>query len=80
MMRTWQRSTFCGVRVAMLSRFSANTTLEATNLANILDAAGPDAPVVSGHGSPHVLMFSQTIWQMGTVQRSGSTPRLISGC
>ena len=39
----------------MLDRFSANTTLEATVLGKILDAAGPDAAVVSLHGGPHVL-------------------------
>ena len=41
--------------VAVLNRFSANTTLEATVLGKILDAAGPDAAVVSLHGGPHVL-------------------------
>ena len=41
--------------VAVLNRFSANTTLEAKVLGKILDAAGPDATVVSLHGSPHVL-------------------------
>ena len=40
----------------MLSRFSANTTLEATFLAKIVDAAGPDTSVVSPHGGPHVLV------------------------
>ena len=39
----------------MLNRFSANTTLEATVLGRILDAAGPDTAVVSLHGGPHVL-------------------------
>ena len=39
----------------MLNRFSANTTLETTVLGKILDAAGPDAAVVSLHGGPHVL-------------------------
>ena len=42
--------------VAVLNRFSANTTLEATVLEKILDAAGPDAAVVSLHGGPHVLV------------------------
>ena len=37
------------------SRVSANTTLEATISGNILDAAGPDASVVSLHGGPEVL-------------------------
>ena len=55
MVRTWERSTFRRVCVAVLSRFSANTTLEATVLGKILDAAGPDTAVVSLHGGPHVL-------------------------
>ena len=55
MVRTWERSTFRRVCVAAVNRFSANTTLEATNLAKILDAAGPDKSVVSLHGGPHVL-------------------------
>ena len=39
----------------MLTRFSANTTLQATVLGKILDAADPDTAVVSLHGGPHVL-------------------------
>ena len=54
-MRTWERSTFQRVCVAVLNRFSANTILEATVLGKILDAAGPDTAVVSLHGGPHVL-------------------------
>ena len=42
--------------VAVLNRFSANTTLEATVLGKILHAAGPDTAVVSLHGGPHVLV------------------------
>ena len=53
--RTWERSTFRRVCVAVLNRFNANTTLEATILAKILDAAGPDTSVVSLDGGPHVL-------------------------
>ena len=53
--RTWERSTFWRVYVAVFSRFSASTILEATILAKILDAAGPDTSVVSLHGRPHVL-------------------------
>ena len=53
--RTWERSTFRRVCVAVLSRFSANTTLEVTILGKILDAAGPDASVVFLHWGPHVL-------------------------
>ena len=55
MVRTWERSTFRRVCVAVLNRFSSNTTLKATVLGKILDAAGPDAAVVSLHGDPHVL-------------------------
>ena len=55
MVRTWERSTFRRVSVAVLNRFSANTTLEATVLGKILDAAGSDTAVVLLHGSPHVL-------------------------
>ena len=55
MVRTLERSTFRRVCVAVLSRFSANTTLEATVLGKILDAAVPDTAVVSLHGGPHVL-------------------------
>ena len=56
LVRTWERSTFRPVCVAVLGRFSANTTLEAaTIVAKILDAAGPDTSVVSLHGGPHVL-------------------------
>ena len=55
MVRTWERSTFRRVCAAVLSWFSANTTLEATILGKILDAAGPDASLVSLHGGPHVL-------------------------
>ena len=55
LVRTWERSTFRRVCVAVLSRLSANTTLEATISAKILDAAVPDVSVVSLHGGPHVL-------------------------
>ena len=55
LVRTWERSTFQRVCVAMLGQFSANTTLEATFLAKIFDAAVPDTSVVSLHGGPHVL-------------------------
>ena len=41
--------------MAVLSRFSADTTLEVTFLAKIVDAAGPDTSVVSLHGGPHAL-------------------------
>ena len=53
--RMWERSTFRRVWVAVLNRFSANTTVEATVLGKILDAADPDAAVVALHGGPHVL-------------------------
>ena len=55
LVRTWERSTFRRVCVAVLSRLSANTTLEVIFLAKIVDAAGPDTSVVSLHGGPHVL-------------------------
>ena len=55
MVRTWERSSFRRVCVAVLSRFGANTILEATILAKILDVAGPDKSAVSLHGGPHVL-------------------------
>ena len=48
-MRTWERSTFRRVCVAVLNRFSANTTLEATVLGKIVNAAGPNTDVVSLH-------------------------------
>ena len=54
MVRIWERSTFRRVCVAVLNRFGANTTLEATVLGKILDAAGPDTAVVSLHGVPHL--------------------------
>ena len=53
--RTWEESTFRRVCVAVLSEFSANTTLEATILVTILDAAGPDASLVFLHGGPHIV-------------------------
>ena len=56
MVQTWERATFRRVCVAVPNRFSANTTLEATVLGKILDAAGPDAAVASLHGGPHVLV------------------------
>ena len=55
MVPSWERSTFRRVCVAVLNRFSANTTLVATVLGKILDAAGPDTAVVSLPGGPHVL-------------------------
>ena len=53
MVWTWERSTFRRVCVAVLNRFSDNTTLEATTLGKVLDAAGPDTAVVSLCGGPH---------------------------
>ena len=55
MVPTWERSTFRLVCVAVLNRFSANTILEATILGKVLEAAGPNAAVVSLHGGSHVL-------------------------
>ena len=59
LVRSWERSTFRRVCVTVLSRFSANTALEATILAKIVDAAGPDTSVVSLHGGPHVLVLAE---------------------
>ena len=53
--RTWERSTFRRVCVAVLNRFSSNTKLESTILVEILDASGPSTAVVSLHGGPDVL-------------------------
>ena len=53
--RTWERSTFRCVCVSVLSRSSANTTLEATIFGKILDVAGPNASILSLQGGPHVL-------------------------
>ena len=55
LVRTWERSTFRHVCVAVLSRFGANTILDATILAKTLGAADSDTSVVSLHGGPHVL-------------------------
>ena len=52
MMRTWERSTFGRICIAVFSPFSTNTTLEATILGKISDAVGPD---VFLHRGPHVL-------------------------
>ena len=46
---------FRRVCVAVLNRFSSDTTLEATVLGIILDAAGSETAVVSLHGGPNVL-------------------------
>ena len=55
MVRSWKRSTFRSVCVAVLSRFSANTLLEAEILGKFLDTAGPDVSVVSLHGCLQLL-------------------------
>ena len=72
MVRTWERSTFRCVCVAVLSRFSANATMEATILAKILDADGPGASVVSLHVGPHVLAEAFTSYL-----RSGYLAKLV---
>ena len=72
MVRTWERSTFRRVCVAVLNRFSANTPLEATVWGKILDAAGPDAAVVSLQGRPHVLVEA-----FATYLASGYQTKLI---
>ena len=55
MKKTWESSTLRRACVAVLSRFSTNTTLEATVRVKILHAAGPDAYVLSLHGGPQVV-------------------------
>ena len=83
MLRTLERSAFRRVGVAVLNRFSVNTTLEAKILAKILDVAGPKVSVVSLHGSPAHKVWQrllQAIWEVGTVPSSWSAPRLIFGC
>ena len=72
---------FRRVCVAVLNRFSANTTLEAILLGKILDAAGPDTAVVSLHGGSHVLAeaFASYLGS-GTRQSSLNTPHSICGC
>ena len=78
MVRTRERSTFRRVCVAVLNQFSANTTLEATVLDNILDAAGPDTAVLSLRGGPHVLAESFASYLgSGTRQSSLNTPHSI---
>ena len=71
LVRTWDRSTFRTDCVAVLSRFSVNTTLEATFLAKIVDAVGPYTSVVPLHG---VHMCWQrllpAILEVGTVRSS----------
>ena len=74
MVRKWERSTLRRVCVAVLNCFSANTTLEATVLGKILDAAGPDAAVVSLHGGPHVLAETKPI------EYPTFDPRLMKRC
>ena len=81
MVWTWERSTFRRVCVAVLTRFSASTTLEATVLGKILDAAGSDTVVVSLHVSPHVLAEAFASYQgSGYQANSLSTPNSICGC
>ena len=54
MVRTWERSTYRRVCVAVLRRFSSNATLEATILGKIMEA-GSNKSVVVLHGGPHIL-------------------------
>ena len=51
---TWETSTYRRVFVAVLSRFSSDTTSEDTMLGPIIDAAGPDVTTASIHGGPRV--------------------------
>ena len=83
--RTWERSTYRRICVAMLNRFSANTTLETTVLDKILDAAGPDTAVVLLHGGPHVLAeaFASYLgsgYQAKLVEYSTFDLRLLKRC
>ena len=83
--RTWERSTFRRVCVAVLNRFSPNTTLEATVLGKILDAVGPDTAVVSLHGGPHVLAealasYLGSGYQSKLVEYSTFHLRLLKRC
>ena len=80
MVRTWERSTFRRVCIAVLNRFSANTTLEATLLGKILDAAGPDTAVVSVHGGPHVLAEAFASYLGSGYHEALNTPHSICGC
>ena len=85
MVRTWERSTFQRVCVAVLDRFSANTTLEATFLGKVLDASGPDAAVVSLHGGPHLLAeafasYLESGYQTKLIQYPTFDLRLMKRC
>ena len=85
MVRTWERSTFRGACVAVLSRLSTNTTLEATVLQNILDAVVPDASFMSVHGGPHVLAEASPIsfgsgYRAKIVEYSAFDLRLMKRC
>ena len=85
MVQTWERSTFRRVCVAVPNRFSANTTLEATVLGKILDAAGPDTAVVSLHGGPHVLAeaiasYLRSGYQTPLVENPTFDRRLLKRC
>ena len=55
MLPKWESSTLRCLCVAVLRHFCSITTLEATTVGRILDAAGPDVSVVFWHGVPHVL-------------------------
>ena len=81
MVRTWERSTFRLVCVAVWSRFSANATLEATILGKFWML------LVQTHLlclCMVVRMFFQrllqAVWEVGTVSSLLITPHLISGC
>ena len=85
MVRMWERSTFHRVGVAVSSRFSTNTFLEATILGKILEAAGPNASVVSLHGGSHALaeVFASYLgsgYRSKFVEYTTSDPRLTKCC
>ena len=81
MVRKWERSTFRRVCVAVLSRFSANTTLEATVLGKNLDDAGPDTAMASLHGGPRVLAYAFASYLgSGYQAKLIENPTFIYGC
>ena len=85
MVRTWEKSTFRCVSVAVLSQFNGSTTLEATILAQFLDAAGWDASLVSLHGGPQVLAeafasFFGSGYRAGLVEYPTFDLRLMKCC
>ena len=52
----WDDSFFRRVCVSILSRFSSNVSEEVVVLGKIIDALGPNVPVVSVHGGHHAIV------------------------